>query len=64
MVIFVWLMEMTQEEEWKCALVVYGVWYVMTSGILMMLELSAEDWDCQQNVSDVFHGKTLILNPL
>ena len=53
MVIFVWLMEMTQEEEWKCALVVYGVWYVIIFGILMMLELSAETLECQVTVSSL-----------
>ena len=42
---YVWLMEMPQQEEWKFVSVVYGVWCVMIHGISMMLKSPAENLD-------------------
>ena len=42
---FVWLGVMPQQVEWKCAITEYGALCVVTSGILMMLELSADNSD-------------------
>ena len=42
---YVWLMEQTLQEELKFVSVVYGEQCVMIFGIIVMLELSAGDWD-------------------
>ena len=42
---YVWLMELPLQEEWKFVLVVYGEQCVMIIGMMMMLELSAENLD-------------------
>ena len=53
----VWLVvELEQKGEWNCATTTHGVQCVMTSGMLKMLELSADSLDCHFNVS---HGTGL-----
>ena len=42
---YVWLMEVTLQEEWKFVSIVYGEQCVTTLGVMMMLELSAENLD-------------------
>jgi hypothetical protein len=49
MEMYVWLMEMPQQEELKFASVVCGVLCVMTYGIAMMQESFAGNLDYQQN---------------
>ena len=48
---FVWLVEMPQQEELNCVSTTPGVQCVMTSGILRMLELSADNLDFHSEVS-------------
>ena len=45
MEMYVWLMELTLQEELKFVSVVYGEQCVMIFGVMMMLELSAENLD-------------------
>ena len=47
---YVWLMELTFQEEWKFVSMVYGEQCVMILGVMMMLELSAENLDMWMNV--------------
>ena len=54
MVKYVWLMEMTLQEEWKYVPVVYGVRCVMKIGTQTMLELSVGNLKCQVHVRIVF----------
>ena len=50
---YVWLMEMWRlQDRWKYATMVYGVEYVTTCGILMMLELHAGNLGSQIKVSN------------
>ena len=42
---YVWLMELPLQGEWKFVSVVYGEQCVTTFGMMMMLELSAENLD-------------------
>ena len=46
-----WWMVVPHQEELNCALTKHGVPCVMTSGMLKMLELSADSLDCHFNVS-------------
>ena len=48
---YVWLMELPLQEELKFVSVVYGEQCVTSFGVMMMLELSAGDWDSWVNVS-------------
>ena len=48
---YVWLMELPPQEEWKFVSVVYGEQYVMIFGMMMMLELSADNLDLLIDVS-------------
>ena len=48
---YVWLMELTLQEELKFVSVVYGEQCVIILGVIMMLELSAENLDLWMNVS-------------
>jgi hypothetical protein len=45
---------MPQQEEWKFASVVYGVWFVMIYGIFTMLKLPAENLDYQVHIQRHF----------
>ena len=47
---YVLLMELTLQEEWKFVSMVYGEQCVMIFGVMMMLELSAENLDLWMNV--------------
>ena len=56
MEIYVWLMEMPQQEEWIFVPVVYGHMYATNHGIPMMLELPAENWAYQVPVCSTLHS--------
>ena len=47
MEMYVWLVVVTDQEEWRYVSMEYGVQYVMTNGILMMLEWFADNLDYQ-----------------
>ena len=44
-------MELMLQEEWRFVSVVYGEQCVIILGVIVMLELSAGDWDSWMNVS-------------
>ena len=50
MEMYVWLMVVTYQEEWRYVSMECGVQYVMTFGILRMLEWFADNLDYQLNV--------------
>ena len=52
MELYVWLMVMIYQEEWRYVSIVHGAQYVMTFGILMMLEWFVDNLDYQLNVSN------------
>ena len=48
MVMFVWWeAPISMRVEWRCALMTSGGQCVMTSGGVLMLQLSASNWDMQ-----------------
>ena len=51
MEIFVWLEVMTDQVEWKFAIIIYGELFVMTIGMSRMLEWCADNLDYPQCVS-------------
>ena len=52
MEMYVWLMVVIYQEEWRYVSMECGVQYVMTFGILMMLEWFVDNLDYQLNVSN------------
>ena len=50
MEMYVWLVVMTYQEEWRYVSIVHGVQYVMTNGILRILEWFVDNLDYQLNV--------------
>ena len=58
---YVWLMELTLQEEWKFVSVVYGEQCVMILGVMMMLELSAENLDLWMIVRTACKKITVIM---
>ena len=50
MEMYVWLMVMTYQAEWRYVSMVHGAQYVMTFGILRMLEWFADNLDYQLDV--------------
>ena len=47
---YVWLMELPPQEVWKYVSVVYGEQSVMVLGMIVMLELFADNLDLWMNV--------------
>ena len=50
MKMYVWLMVVTYQEEWRYVSMEYGVQYVMTFGIMRMLEWFVDNLDYQLDV--------------
>ena len=50
MEMYVWLVVMTYQEEWRYVSMECGVQYVMTNGILRILEWFVDNLDYQLNV--------------
>ena len=57
MKMYVWLMVMTHQEEWRYVSMECGVQYVMTFGILRMLEWFVDNLDYQLDVRIVYRQK-------
>ena len=57
MEMYVWLMVMTYQAEWRYVSIVHGVQYVMIDGILRMLEWFVDNLDYQLNVRIVCRQK-------
>ena len=51
MIRYVWLEVIPQQDEWRCAITMYGAQCVMIIGMLMMLEWPADNLDCRPQVS-------------
>ena len=60
---YVWLMELPLQEEWKFVSVVYGEQCATTFGVMMMLELSAENLDLWMNVRTAWQKVIAIMIP-